>query len=234
MRALDDAEGVAEGYITTFGNDYDIGWGLRERIAPTAFDASMAERGNVLPIMYQHDHKQPPIGVATLTRDEQGIKARTEFFMDDPRARATWRAMDAGALREWSIGFTANDTDIDRVRSNDRDVEVIQKGDLMEASVVLRGANDQTSTTSVRAEDSRRQRLEARTRELSAEESSAALAWLLEHDGISAERLDDFEAHLRAAPEPADEPSPVAPELLAQIDKPWVRELLRAQSDSSQ
>lgn len=154
MRAAQDApEGTVEGYITVFGTEYPIGWGLRERIEPGAFDASLAARGGVIPIYYQHDHRSggTPIGVGEVTRDDKGYWVRAELFIDDdPKARTVWRTMAKGALREWSVGFTTAEEGDVRV---ERDVEIIQRGDLMEASVVLRGANPDTETLAVRSED---------------------------------------------------------------------------------
>lgn len=153
MRAVEDApEGVVEGYITVFGTAYDIGWGLREQIEPGAFDGSLSETEGVIPIYYQHDHRTggTPIGTGTVTRDAKGYLVRAELFVDDdPKARAVWRTMAKGALREWSVGFTTPE-DGDVVR--DRDLESIVRGDLMEASVVLRGANPDTETLAVREE----------------------------------------------------------------------------------
>ena len=147
LRAVEDGpDGTVEGYITTFGNAYDIGWGLREIIQAGAFDESMLSRDSVLPILYEHDHRQPPVGIATLSADTHGIIARTQMFMDDPRARAAFQAMQAGALREWSIGFSADEILYDQRE----DIETIVRGDLVEASVVLRGANPQTETLSIR------------------------------------------------------------------------------------
>ena len=195
VRAAADApEGVVEGYITKFDVDYPIGWGLRERITAESFRGSIEERDGVLPIMYQHDHKNPPIGVATLTTDEQGVLARVQMFLEDARGAAVYRAMQAGALREWSVGFTTpNEGDVER----DRDVEIIIRGDLLEASVVLRGANPDTETLSVRSED-----------------------------GARAVPEESTESELPVEAEaPATRALPDA--LVSRLSEPWVRALLR-------
>lgn len=163
VRAAEDgSEGVVEGLVTKFGTEYPIGFGLRESIEPGAFDGSLESSGGVIPIYAQHDHKHggTPIGVGTVTRSDDGYKVRAELFIDDdPKARSVYRAMKARALREWSVGFvTPNESDVVRVR----DLEKIVRGDLMEASVVLRGANPDTETLAVRSEDEDRSASEER------------------------------------------------------------------------
>ncbi len=150
LRAAEDApEGVIEGYIARFNDDYAIPGGLKERILPTTFTRSLESSGGVIPIMYQHDHKSPPIGTATVVADEVGLLMRASMFMDDARGRAVWNAYDAGAMNEFSVGFlTPNDGDVKR----ERDVEIINSGDLMEASCVLRGAAN-TNTIATRSEE---------------------------------------------------------------------------------
>lgn len=182
MRAAEDApEGVVEGYITVFDTAYPIGLGLREQIEPGAFDGSLAESGGVIPIYYQHDHRTggTPIGAGEVTRDDKGYVVRAELFIeDDSKARSVWRAMSKGALREWSVGFTTPE-DGDVVR--DRDLEKIARGDLMEASVVLRGANPDTETLAVRSEDEARRASEERaagSEEPPAETRSIPESWL--------------------------------------------------------
>ncbi|GAA2141568.1 hypothetical protein GCM10009760_25870 [Kitasatospora kazusensis] len=151
FRAADDApEGVVRGYVTTFGNSYDIGYGWQERIERGAFAEQI--RSGALPIMWQHDWDAGPIGVTrALTEDEHGVLAEAELFMDDPRGRAVWRAMQAGALREWSIGFYP---EIIRSDAAEPNTDIIERGRLAEASVVVRGANPETTTLEVRAADS--------------------------------------------------------------------------------
>lgn len=144
-RAEDDAEGIVRGYVTTWDQPYDIGWGWQEEIARGAFTESL-QRGAV-PIMWQHDWDAGPIGVTrSTTEDDKGLLFEVELFLDDPRARAVYRAMAAGALREWSIGFYAEEI---LERTADK-VDRVTKGRLAETSVVVRGANPNTSTIEVR------------------------------------------------------------------------------------
>ena len=156
VRAVEDGRpGEVEARVTTFGNEYPIGFGVHERIAPGAFAQSLAEQQSV-PVFYEHAWSAGPIGNTTEYReDDDGLVIRGQLYVDgrdpDPRARAVHRAMQAGALREWSIGFLPTKIVEERNEEQDRITEVIEEGILAEASVVVRGANPETATLAVRS-----------------------------------------------------------------------------------
>lgn len=141
------AEGRARARITTFNDPYEYAPRVREEIAPGAFDAA-----TTIPVMFQHDHSSPPIGTATLTKDATGVDADIQFFMDTERGRAAFNAYHAGAMKEWSVGFVAKPDQITTTRDGGYVNERIDKGDLLEVSTVLRGANKKTSTLHTRAD----------------------------------------------------------------------------------
>lgn len=145
LRASDKEEGVVRGYVTTFDDPYAIGHKRSEVIKRGAFDVTRA-----IPLMFEHDHAAGPIGVSrSLTEDDKGLLAEFELFRDVERGRAVWLAMRAGALQEFSIGFYADKVE---TRSADgKEIEDIEKGTLVEVSSVLKGANPNTETVSVRA-----------------------------------------------------------------------------------
>lgn len=139
-------EGVVRGIVTTFDDPYPIGRGRREVITRSTFDL-----GNAIPLFYEHNWSAGPIGVSrSLTAGPDGLEAEFELFIeDDPRARSVWRAMKARALKEFSIGFLPQE--ITEERSTEHTTEKITKGDLIEVSSVVRGANPGTETLSTRA-----------------------------------------------------------------------------------
>lgn len=200
LRAEKDAPaGVLRGYITTFDSPYNIGGNLFEEIARAAFDASLAQRDNVIPIFYQHDWDNP-IGYATVRSDAHGAMVEVQLFIDaNERARSVWLAAAAGALREWSVGFYPK---VIETREDDgKIIERIIEGDLAEASVVVRGANADTSMLEVRARESLRAKIEtAQKRDADADEDPGAVAQAIDaivdlmadeagEDGIDAESL---------------------------------------------
>lgn len=192
FRAAEDAsEGVVRGYVTTWDDPYKIGWGWNEEIARGAFTESLADQ-SALPIMYQHDWDAGPIGVTrAVVEDDHGLYVEVELFLDDDRARAIWRAMAAGALREWSIGFYPEEITELVETSTDR----VMKGRLAEASVVVRGANPSTSTIEVRDAATAQAEADAAAERAAAERAAAERA---------AAELPDFvlerihEPHVRA------------------------------------
>lgn len=142
----DENLGLVEAYTSVFDTPYVIDErGSRESVAPGAFRESI-ERQSSIPVFWQHDHRNggAPIGVATNTEDDTGLLSRSELWLDDPKARAVYRALRSGAIREWSIGFAPTETD-ERGR-----LTVVRGADLREVSVVLMGANPATDTLAVR------------------------------------------------------------------------------------
>lgn len=117
----------------------------RVRIAPDAFDSALAARRS-WPVMWEHDWDSGPIGVAdTATVNAEGLVMSGQIWTDDPLGRRAHRAMLAGAVDEWSIGFVPESETYD-AKTNTHTYEKI---DLIEVSVVLRGANPATRTVEV-------------------------------------------------------------------------------------
>jgi HK97 family phage prohead protease len=194
--APEKGEGVVEGYASVFDTEYRIGYGLRESIKKGAFAESLEKRNGVTPLFYQHNWDEP-IGVARTSEDEKGVKVEgTLYIEENPKARSVWRAMKDGALREWSIGFIPEEI-TERRNDDDTFTEDVTKGDLLESSVVIKGANPDTTTTSVRSEC-----------------------------GECAQRAaDDAEAAKRAADEAAarEAKREIPSDLLARLHEPHVR-----------
>lgn len=151
-------EGVLIGEASVYDVEYRAGYGLQECIAPLAFLDSLAERDGILPVFYAHawsEQKssvpQPPIGYSVTTSDSHALRVEAHLFIqDNEAARSVWRSADARALREWSVGFLP--TEIREVVDDATGAmtEVIEKAELLEVSVVLKGANPATSIATVR------------------------------------------------------------------------------------
>lgn len=151
--SADGDRGRVEAIVSAFNVDYRMGFAMWHRVTPAAFDESIAANDSV-PLFWMHNwdwSEQPPIGTgraSTVTEPKPGLKIVGDFFLDTDAGRSTFRAIKAGALREWSIGYRIQDFSI--VEDDEgRRVIVISRADLWEASSVLRGANPQTETLSV-------------------------------------------------------------------------------------
>ena len=98
--------GQFEGYASTFGN-VDQGGDL---IEPGAFRESVAKaraEGWGIPMLWQHDQREP-IGVwRDIFEDDRGLFVRGQLILDgDPVAQRAYGKLKHGALGGLSIGYT--------------------------------------------------------------------------------------------------------------------------------
>ena len=154
LKAEEDGDkGNVEAIVSAFNVDYRMGFLTKHRITPNAFRDSIAKQANI-PIFFQHNwdwSEQPPIGTgvaSTVMSPKAGLKVASSFFLDTEAGRATFRAIKAGALREWSIGYRIQDFQIEE-NDDGMKVVVVNRAELWEASSVLRGANPDTETLKV-------------------------------------------------------------------------------------
>lgn len=150
IRALpDEGEGVFEAYVSKYNVPYKIDYWGKEQIMPGCFDESIAANPKI-PVFWMHAWRDGLlIGDADASSDDVGIIAKGQLWMDiDVLAQKVWRGMMSGAIREWSIGYFVQIVEFDE---DDEDLELIHKGELIEASSVVRGANPETETIDVRA-----------------------------------------------------------------------------------
>jgi len=146
-------EGVKVGSVSALVSAYDtkyrIGMATYHTIRAGAFADSIAAQPSI-PIFWAHAwnySEQPPIGHGAAFEGEDGLEIDGELYLDaDPEIGRIHQAMVAGALREWSIGY--------RVIAEEHDADdsmhsFVTKAELLEASIVLRGANPATETLRV-------------------------------------------------------------------------------------
>ncbi len=197
--------GIIEGESATFGVKYRISPTRTESLRDGAFDASLAEKGGVLPVFWSHGWKktnETPIGHAMMRAEDGVMKTTAHLYIHtDPRARSVFEATDAGALTEWSVGFLTPNPDDVQLRG---DNEEVVRGDMLEVSIVMKGAG-LTAVTNTREDESDAE-AEASAAALAAEEAEAAelAEWaeaveaeelreraltLLRHGAINAEHL---------------------------------------------
>jgi HK97 family phage prohead protease len=159
-RGTGDQSGSFEALVTTYGSPYEVGYGWAEQIQRGAFAAAT---GSPLPVMYQHDWDSGPIGSGVVTDSARGIVVSGSLYLaESERARTCYRAMQDGSISCWSIGFKPTAINDD---PNVPYLETIVEGDLIEASVVLRGANPGAVTIDVRNRSAGRPRRQPTSRE---------------------------------------------------------------------
>jgi HK97 family phage prohead protease len=151
VRATPEAgEGTFEAIVSVYNLAYEIGWGWKERILPGCFAESLAANDGIIPIFYEHDWDAAPIGDAVAEENSVGLLVRGQLYLGlGDVVDRVYRAMVAKALREYSIGFWPEEITWDK---DEPEIDNIAKGDLAEASVVVRGANPSTETLDLRSQ----------------------------------------------------------------------------------
>lgn len=139
-------EGSFEALVSAYGVEYPVGFGFTEQIEPGAFAAGV---GKVVPVFFEHHWSDGPVGSGVVADSAGGAVVRGTLYVDtSERSRVVHRAMLDGALDRWSVAFyplrIATETGKPLA-------ERIVEADLIEASVVLRGANPDASTVDVRS-----------------------------------------------------------------------------------
>jgi HK97 family phage prohead protease len=142
-------DGVVVGHASIFGNEYGVGYGVMEKVRAGAWAESIRAQGGVAPVFYEHDWNNP-IGAALVSEDRVGLRAEATLFVtSDPKAMSVYRAAQANAITAWSLGFIPEVVEV-----SERDgvtVEEIVRAELLEVSLVVRGANPAAQTTEVRS-----------------------------------------------------------------------------------
>lgn len=138
-----DEAGVFTGYASIFGNVDSHG----DAVMPGAFRKSLSERGNVVPLLWQHDQAEP-VGVIELVEDSKGLRVvRGEINLETARGREAYALLKQGAIKGLSIGFqTIKDGWSGKVRQ-------LKELKLMEVSLVTFPANELATVTAVKNGD---------------------------------------------------------------------------------
>ena len=93
-------EGTFEGLAAVYGN-IDLGGDV---IEPGAFAKTLTDRGGEIPILWQHDPREP-IGLGKLNDTSQGLSVQGQLVLESPVAAKAHALMKARVLRGLSIGY---------------------------------------------------------------------------------------------------------------------------------
>lgn len=132
-------EGVFAGYGSVFGN-VDRQRDVVERGAYSAFLADLERKGRKLPIHWQHDQSQPPIGVWDVVKeDDRGLYVEGRLLTKEvPLAQSIAAAIREKAVSGISIGYSVNKARHDPVTGVRHLIDLA----LVELSIVGSPAND--------------------------------------------------------------------------------------------
>lgn len=133
------ADGTFEGKLAVY-NNVDLGG---DSILPGAFTKTMQERGNQVPLLWQHNADEP-IGTLTLIDGADALQVKGQLLMDLDQARRAYLLLKAGVIKGLSIGF---DTIKDSVENGVRQLKELR---LWEGSIVTFPMNEAAMVTSVK------------------------------------------------------------------------------------
>lgn len=150
LKAADEDAGTATALVSAFEvvDSYD------EMIMPGAFDKSLEQFGDdPIPILWNHQwgvmdaHLAEAKGEVT----DEGLVVSMQFDMSDPTSAKAFRLLKSKRIKEFSIGGFEPADGIKRVEKDGRDVWAIYEFELVEVSLVLRGANPDTRLIDVKS-----------------------------------------------------------------------------------
>lgn len=142
----EEGDGVVRfaGYATVFDREYEVADSFGayvERIAPGAFDRTLAEGPDVVLVV---NHEGLPLartksGTLRLSVDQLGLRVESELAADDPDVQTLLPKFRRGDLDEMSFAFRVND----QVWSSDYSDRTITQVNLHrgDVSIVTFGAN---------------------------------------------------------------------------------------------
>lgn len=150
LKAADEDAGTVTALVSVFEvvDSYD------EMIMPGAFDKSLEAFGDdPIPILWNHQwgvmdaHLAEAKGEVT----DEGLVLTMQFDLDDPASLKAFRLLKSKRIKEFSIGGFEPADGIKRVEKDGRDVWAIYEFELVETSLVLRGANPDTRLIDVKS-----------------------------------------------------------------------------------
>lgn len=139
VKALQE-DGSFEGILASY-NTVDLGG---DKILPGAFTKTMQERGNEIPMLWQHKPDQP-IGKLNLVDSPTGLMVKGQLLVDEvPQAKIAYALLKANVIKGLSIGY---DTVKDSIDNGVRQLKEVR---LWEGSVVTFPMNEACAITSVK------------------------------------------------------------------------------------
>lgn len=149
FQSVEGEEGVIEAYVSIFGNVDHAG----EVVEKGAFSESLSRK---LPKAVWSHNWDEIIGKTLVAReDEKGLYVKFQLVLAVQKAKEAYELMKAGAVDEFSIGYSIDESDID-----EKGVKHLRKLSLYEYSPVLAGCNPDTvlvSVKSVQSEDGKQE-----------------------------------------------------------------------------
>jgi HK97 family phage prohead protease len=132
-------DGSFEGKLAVYSK-VDLGG---DNILPGAFTKTIQERGDKVPLLWQHNSDEP-IGVLTLVDGPDALSVKGQLLMELDQAKRAYLLLKAGVIKGLSIGF---DTIKDSVENGVRQLKELR---LWEGSIVTFPMNEAAMVTSIK------------------------------------------------------------------------------------
>src|SRR5690349_13005538 len=132
--------GTFAGFASVYGNK-DLGGDVVE---PGAFTKTLADKNGEVPILWQHDSREP-IGMGRLTDSGDGLIIKGELALESPVAQKAYGLMKKGILKGLSIGY---DTVRNEVKSGTRFLKELK---LWEVSIVTFPMNELATVQTIKS-----------------------------------------------------------------------------------
>lgn len=150
VKAADADAGTVTALVSAFGvvDSYD------EEIMPGAFEKSLEQFGDdPIPILWNHEWGVMDAHLAEARGEEtdEGLVVTMQFDLDDPTSLKAFRLLKSRRIKEFSIGGFEPSDGIKRVEKDGRTVWQVFEFELVEISLVLRGANPETRLIDVKS-----------------------------------------------------------------------------------
>jgi len=151
------AEGVVEGYASTFDREPDS---YGDIIAKGAFARTLDEwrakegDGLSIPLLYGHNTDDPMHNIGKVTEayeDEKGLFIHAEFDADNPTAQYARKLASEGRLYQFSFAYAVRDAGMVTLE-NGVDAYELRDLDLYEVSLVQIPANQHAVVTGIKSE----------------------------------------------------------------------------------
>ncbi len=146
LTSVDPTGRTIEGYAAAF-NNVDQG---ADVIYPGAFTKTLAERGNKVKLLWQHDRTEPIGKPLELREDANGLFIKA-VISDTARGRDALALLRDGAIDGMSIGYEPIPGGTDYSRVGDKTIRNLREIKLYEASLVTFPMNEAAAVTALKA-----------------------------------------------------------------------------------
>lgn len=152
LSTTDEVEGKVEAVFSVF-NEVDSDGDV---VLPNSIKSGYGEKG--VAMVWAHDWKDV-VGRGEIVDDGNKAIFKGQFIMDTERGRDAFNTVKAmGDLQQWSFGYEVDDYEVGMFQKDTQEIEVryLKNVKVWEVSPVLVGANQNTSTLSVKSDEEAR------------------------------------------------------------------------------